>query len=108
MNRKATLGLALLSVLLAPAVSAARSLRGRLGIDAWSPAWCAPARLRTGTSLRLRAGLETSIVGVEGGWHDLGNVTWCRSCADAGGSASTKAWSIGVTAGRTSAGSGPS
>jgi hypothetical protein len=49
----------------------------------------------------VRAGFEGSVLGVEVAWHDLGDVRWCQDCFDAGGSASTKVWSVGLTVGKT-------
>lgn len=50
----------------------------------------------------VRAGLEvTRFLGAEVAWHDLGDVTWCQGCLDAGGGATTKVWSAGATVGWT-------
>jgi outer membrane protein W len=52
------------------------------------------------TGFDVRAGVVvTKLLGAEVAWHDLGRTSWCAGCADAGGSATTKAWSTGLTLG---------
>jgi Outer membrane protein beta-barrel domain len=59
-----------------------------------------PEPVDANTGFDVRAGIAvTRLWGAEVAWHDLGAARWCGGCIDAGGEATTKAWSTGLTLG---------
>jgi hypothetical protein len=74
--------------------SVSSPMEGRVGREGQTP--------EGDVGFDVRAGLQiTSLLGAELAWHDLGDVTWCQGCFDAGGAAGTKVWSAGATVGLT-------